>query len=236
MDVVSQPGRARCFLHRDGKIADAVAVASGMHSDRLRTGIREIGVGRGRSATGLSLTHHVQPWVLLHAIIDAVEVMGEPAVHHVDRRRTTMTTLMEVDRRGRVLFAQRFEDPDAVFRHDVPVIQSVGEEHRRPDVLDLGQQVTIRPEIVIVAVRTITPCGKEPVANGAIAAVAKRRVTAVDEIVQVVDVFAEPATRMTYQTVGPVVVIVRRVGRIGDDCLEPLHSGHGGGEWQGPFV
>ena len=137
-----------------------------------------------------------------------------------------MTALMQVDRDRKSARLHLIVDAHAVFGHHVVVVEPVREQHRRLDVLHEGQQIARVPEIIHVAGRTILSfrSGEDPVLPDPVAVRATRGIAAGDEIIEDVDVLAEVAARRANESVGAIVVVVRRVRRHGNDDLESLHA------------
>jgi len=131
---------------------------------------------------------------------------------------------------------QRVADAHAVLGHHVPVVERMRHEHGRLHVAHKGQQVARDPECVVVAGAAIAAFDELAIAIDLVADGAAHRVAAVDEVVQEVDVLSEPSPRVPHQTVGTVVVVIRRVGCDGDDRFEPGNSSRGCGEGNGPVV
>src|SRR6185437_4553461 len=145
------------------------------------------------------------------AVVDAVQVMAEPLVDHVVGRVAAVSALMEVSGDWKTIGLHLIVDAHAVLGHDGPVVESVRQQYGSLDVLHEWKKISLRPEVVVVTRRAIASAGccEESVAICGVAVRALCRIAAVDEIVNKIDVLAQPSTRMTNETIGAVVVVVR---------------------------
>ena len=211
------------------------AFAGGVHAHELRVGVGIGGIGRGAQAI-VALAHDPGARIVLHSVLDSVEIPGEPAVHEGERRLASVALLVVVRLHRHAPVGQRGHDPVAVLGHHVPVVESVRHERGSAHAIDVVEVVAARPEVVVVPGGAVEARLHEVAAHGLVAVVAALHRAAVDEVVEDVDVLAGIAARRPHQPMRPVVVVVRRVGGHRDDGLEPLHPRGGGGERQGAVV
>lgn len=59
------------------------------------------------------------------AVQFAVQVSGEPPVHHAERRGSAVAGLVVIDAEGEVFGLEGLIDSEAVLGHDVPVVEAV---------------------------------------------------------------------------------------------------------------
>ena len=95
-----------------------------------------------------------------------------------------------------------------MFGNNVPVIQSVCEQHGRFHVLDFCKQVAIGPELIVVAVFAMPIFRKEFIAHRAIAILARGRIATVHVVIQEIDVFTKPTTGVSHEPIAAVVMVV----------------------------
>ncbi len=202
-----------------------------MQHHRRGARVRIIGVGHRRltrPARGIRwpLAHDVGLRAILDAVSDIEQEPGEPAVHELEGRVAPVAALMEI-LHERHPTPHRVADPHAVLRHDVPIVERMGHQHRATDPAREPQQVAVRPELVVVARHAILARRHLAVAVQAVADRAGLGIAAMDEVVEGVDVLSKVPTRVTHQSMGTVVVVVRRVRSDGHDRLEALDPGGG---------
>ncbi len=174
---------------------------------------------RGRVRALGTLAHDPRFRVVLDAVLDAVQVAGEPPVHQLQRRRPAVTSLMEVGLRRYALGLEVLVDPHTVLGHHVPVVERVGHERRRLDPVQVVLEVARRPELAVVTGDAVHAVRQLSVADHRVAVVAPLGVAAVDEVIQDIHVLAQVTTRVPHEAVGAVVAVVGRVGRDRDDAL-----------------
>ena len=181
---------AQCSVMRDVPERWTVSVSGAVANNSLRR----------------FFVHDPDWWRLLNAVVDAIQVMTELLIHHVVRRVAAMSALMKIDRHRKPVGLHLIVDAYAVLGHDVPIIESVRQQHGGLDVLHEWKKIAPRSEVVVIAGRAITSagCREEAIAVRRVAVRALCRIAAVNEVVDEVDVLAQPSTRMTHQSVRAV--------------------------------
>ena len=109
----------------------------------------------GRSSAVVVFAHDPGGGILLHAILHAVQVVGEPSVHKGHGRRAAVAALVVVYFGRQAHLLGTFEDSIAVLRHDVPVIEAVGHEQGGFHGVHLVEVVAARPKVVVIAGGTV---------------------------------------------------------------------------------
>ena len=84
------------------------------------------------------------------AVVDTVQVMREPAVHHFQWWQSSVSALVQVHLTGDAFRFQSFENMNRVAGHDVPVAQSVAQQRRGLVVVKFDPIVATGPEVVVV--------------------------------------------------------------------------------------
>ena len=209
-----------------GELPRLRAPGVGIQGDLVRVGVGVVGVG-GRLRVAVAFTHDPGLGVALDAVLYSVQVAGEPAVHHGEGRRAAVASLVHEQLVGDSLGLDRLVDAHAVLRHHVPVVERMGHEHGALQRLQLVPVVAPGPELVQVTRDAVHVHAHLLITDIAVTRLPVRRIAAVDEVVEDVDVLAHPAARVANQAVGAVVVVVGRVRCDGDDRLEPLDPGGG---------
>ena len=112
-----------------------------------------------------------------------------------------MATLMAIELDRKSLGFCVFVDTNAMLRHHIPIVESMCHQHRGPHGRHVVDVVSTCPKIVVVACNAILVVCHFLVAHLAIAVFPFGFVTAVDKVVEDVDVFSHVSTRMPNKSV-----------------------------------
>ena len=108
-----------------------------------------------------------------------------------------MTALMEVLNEG--YFASNcLTDAEAVFWYYIPVVKGVCHEHGAFNISGEFEKITFCPESVVVAGASVLILGKLTVSIELVAHGSSCWVSAVNEIIEGVDIFSKPTARMAH--------------------------------------
>ena len=123
-----------------------------------------------------------------------------------------------------------------MLRHHIPVIEAMRHQHRSSHRSQIVDVIASGPELVVVAGDPIEAFHHLLISHIAIAVLPSLGLTAIDPVVQNIDVLTDVSPRMPNQTMGTVVVVIRGVGCDGNDHLEPLDTGGRSSERDGAVV
>ena len=88
-------------------------------------------------------------------------------------------------------------DTDTVLRNHIPVVESVRHKNCTLDSSSELQQITLCPEGIVIARKTVLILCKKTIAVQLVVLRAVCGISTVDEVVEGVDVFSQPPSRMT---------------------------------------
>ena len=197
-----------------------------MQCDHVGFWIRIVGVGRRFQSVDI-FANDPRFWIVFDAVFNSVQITREPAIHHFQRWFSSVSSLMEVRLHGHTLRLHGFVNADAVFGHDVPVVERMRHQQGGLQGTQIVQVVASGPERIVVARDAVKPIGHFFVTDIAVAGFAAIRIAAVDVIVQNVNVFADVSAGMPNQTMRAIIMIIRCVGGDRDDGFQSIDTGCG---------
>ena len=153
--------------------------------------------------------------------------MGEPFIQQSDWGLATVPTLMVVDLARKTFFLGCLVDAEGVLGHHVPVVESVGHEHGSLHAIELVDVVSTLPKFIIVAGGAIELLEHPFITYVAVAVLARRFVSGIDEVINHIDILSHVSTRMAYEPIGAVVVVVRSVRSDRHDAFQAIDTGGG---------
>ncbi len=104
-------------------------------------------------------TNDIGFWPLQCIVLDSVQEVSKPFVHHLERRFATVTALVIVNLCGKTFGLHSVVNTQAVFGNHIPVIESVCHQHSGFHRAQIIQVVPSGPEIIIVAFHPVLSSG-----------------------------------------------------------------------------
>src|SRR5690625_3372700 len=169
--------------------------------------VRVVLVGR-RLETVVLLPHYPRFRPILDPILDPIEESGEPLVHEFEGWCPPMSTLVEVVEEGHPPLPDRLDGADTVFWLDIPIVEGVCHQGRCLQGIELGQEITCSPELIVIPCLPVHPRHEDPIPDRLVTIVTAGRIAAIHIVVEEIDILTEPPTGVDDLPIRSVVPVV----------------------------